>query len=233
MPQTVVKYLLLLALALVPPVSLAEGAAPDLLLRAAADDVIGKIKFDRELQALVPARAEVLVEGSLVPLFDFSHMTKLAVARNWNLATPAQQSTITEEFKKLLVRTYSTALARYQGETVDFKQLRTAPQSNNVTVRSELKQPGNQKTTLDYEMERTPAGWKIYNVKIADVCLVSTYRDIFAEKVREGGVDGLIQFLAQENRGGASRFNAIETDFWEKSRLVYAIFQKVLRSGLQ
>jgi len=87
--------------------------------------------------------------------------------------------------------------------------------------------------TLDYMMEKTQAGWKIYNVKVAGVCLVTNYRDVFAEKVRDGGVDGLIKFLADENRGGGSRFNSITSSFWEKSRVMYAIFQNMVWSGRQ
>lgn len=233
MPELVVKYLLLLALALAAPVLRAEGLAPDALLRAVSVEVIDKIKQEQLYRAADPAKVTALVETRVLPLFDFAHMTQLAVARNWRLATPEQQRALTEEFKTLLVRTYSTALANYSGEVIHFKQLRAAPPHTEVTVRSEVKQPGKERMTMDYEMAKTAAGWKIYNVKVADVCLLSTYRDVFAEKVRDGGVDGLINFLADENRGGGSRFNSIKASFWEKTRVVYAIFQNVFRSGLQ
>jgi phospholipid transport system substrate-binding protein len=160
-------------------------------------------------------------------------MARLAVERNWQLGTQAQEQAITDEFRGMLVRTYASALVRYSGERVVFKPLRAVASDAEVTVRSELKQTGKERTTLDYDMIRTPAGWRIYNVKFADVCLVSTYRDIFAEKVRHGGVDGLIKFLADENSGGGSRFNSIKTSFWEKSRVMYAIFQDIFRSGLR
>ena len=227
------KYVLLLALALAAPASLAQGVAPDALLRAVTVEVIDKIKQEQELHAVDPAKVAALVETRILPLFDFVHMTRLAMARNWRLATPEQQRVLTEEFKTLLVRTYSTALAHYRGEVIDVKQLRAPPLGSEVTVRSDVKQPGKERMTLDYEMEKTPAGWKIYDVKVAGVCLVTTYRDLFAEKVRDGGVDGLIKFLVDENRGGGSRFNSIKTSFWEKSRVMYAIFQNVFRSGRQ
>lgn len=233
MPELVVKYLLLLALALAAPASLADGLAPDALLRAVSVEVIDRIKQEQLYRAADPAKVTALVETRVLPLFDFAHMTRLAVARNWRLATPEQQRVLTEEFRTLLVRTYSTALASYGGEVIHFKQLRAAPPLSEVTVRSEVKQPGKERMTMDYEMAKTAAGWKIYNVKVADVCLVSTYRDVFAEKVRDGGVDGLINFLADENRGGGSRFNSIKASFWEKTRVMYAIFQNVFRSGLQ
>jgi phospholipid transport system substrate-binding protein len=227
------KYVLLLALALVAPAALAQGVAPDALLRAVSVEVIDKIKHDQQLRAIDPAKVAALVETRIMPLFDFAHMTRLAMARNWRLATSEQQRVLTEEFRTLLVRTYSTALAHYRGEFIDFKQLRAAPPDTEVTVRSEVRQTGKERVTLDYEMEKTPAGWKIYDVKVAGVRLVITYREIFAEKIRDGGVDGLIKFLVDGNRGGDSRFNSIRNSFWEKSRVMYAIFQDMYRGGRQ
>jgi phospholipid transport system substrate-binding protein len=233
MQELVVKYALLLALALAAPASLAQGVAPDALLRAVSVEVIDKIKQDQELRSADPAKIAALVETRILPLFDFVHMTRLAVARNWRLATPEQQRVLTEEFKTLLVRTYFTALAHYRGEVIDFKPLRAAPRDTEVTVRSVVRQPGKERMTLDYDMEKTPAGWKIYDVKLSGVRLVTTYRDVFAEKVRAGGVDGLIKFLVDGNRGGGSRFNSVKASFWEKSRIIYAIFQNMVRSGRQ
>lgn len=232
MRELVAKWVVLLAWAIAAPASLAQDVAPDALLRAVAVDVIDKISQDQELQAASAAKMTALVETRVVPLFDFVQMTQLAMARNWRLATPEQQKALTEEFRMLLVRTYSSALADYRGEIIDFKQLR-APPDTDVTVRSEVKQPGKERVTLDYRMVQTPEGWKIYNVKVAGVCLVTTYRDVFAEKVRESGVDGLIKYLAAQNRGSSSRFNTIKASFWEQSRVMYAIFQNLFLSGWQ
>ena len=229
----VAKYALLLTLALAAPASLAQVVAPDALLRAVTVEVVAELKQDQELHAADPAIVAALVETRIMPLFDFVHMTRLAMARNWRLATPEQQRVLTEEFKTLLVRTYSTALGHYRGEVIDFKHLRAAPLDTEVTVRSQVKQSGREPMTLDYDMEKTPAGWKIYDVKVAGVRLISTYREVFAEKVRDGGVDGLIKSLVDGNRGGGSRFNAIKTSFWEESRVMYAIFQNMFRSGRQ
>ena len=227
------KYVLLLALALAAPALLAQGVAPDALIRAVTVEVIDKIKQNQGLQAVDPAKVAALIETSILPRFDFVHMTRLAMGRNWSLATPEQQRVLTEEFKTMLVRSYSTALANYRGEVVDVKQLRVATLGTEVMVRSEVKQAGKEPMTLDYQMEKTAAGWKIYDVKVAGMSLVTTNRDLFAEKVREGGVDGLIRFLVDENRGGGSRFNSIKNLFWEKSRVIYAIFQNMFRSGRQ
>jgi phospholipid transport system substrate-binding protein len=233
MRALIASFALLLALALAAPVLFAQDVAPDALLRAVSVKVIDKLKDDQGLHAADPAKVAFLVETTILPLFDFAHMTRLATARAWRLATPEQQRVLTEEFKTLLVRTYSTALANYRGEFIDFKRLRAAPLDTQVTVRSDVRQPGKERMTLDYEMEKTPAGWRIYDVKVAGVRLVTTYRDVFAEKVRDGGVDGLIKFLVDGNRGGGSRFNSVKNSFWEKSGIMYAIFQNLLQSGRQ
>jgi len=233
MRKFVANRVLFLTLALSAPALSAQGLAPDALLRSVSGEVIDQIKQDLQLRATDPAKVTALVETRILPLFDFDHITRLAAARSWRLATPEQQRALTEEFKTLLTRTYTAALASYRDEVIVFKQLRAAPRDTEVTVRSEVIQAGKESMTMDYAMEKTPAGWKIYNVKVADLCLVTNYRDVFAEKVREGGVDGLIKFLAEENRGGSSRFNYITTSFWEKSRVMYAIFQNAVRSGLQ
>jgi phospholipid transport system substrate-binding protein len=233
MQVMVAKCALLLALALVAPAAQANDAAPGALLRAVSDELLGTIAQAREFQALEAAEIAALVEARILPLFDFARMARLAAARNWHLATPDQQRQITAEFKGLLVRTYSAALLRYRGESIVFKQTRAAPQNAEATVRSEVRRPGTEGATLDYEMARTAAGWKIHNVKFSNVSLVSTYRDIFAEQVRDGGVDGLIKFLADANRGGGSRFDAIEASVWEKSRILYAILKGAIQNGLR
>jgi len=220
-----VKYVLLLALALAAPASPAQGVAPDALLRTVKFEVIDKITQDQELRAADPAKVAALVETRVLPLFDFVHMTRLAMARNWHLASPEQQELLTEEVRTLLARTYSNALAQYRGEVIHFRQLRAAPLDTEVTVRSDVKQAGKELMTLDYHMENTPAGWLIYDVKVADVRLVTTYRDLFAEKIRAGGVDGLIKFLVNENRGGDSGFNSIKSAFWEQSWVMYTVFK--------
>jgi len=233
MQKLVVQYPLLLALALAAPALPAQELAPDALLRAVTVKVIDILKQDQETRTADSMKVAALVESDIAPLFDFGRMTRLAMAHNWRLATPEQQTVLTREFRSLLLRTYSTALANYRGEVFEFKRLRAPPLATEVTVRSEVEQPGKERVALDYEMEKTPAGWKIYDVKVAGVRLVTTYRDIFAEKVRDGGVSGLIQFLADGNQEGSARFNTVRRAFWEKSWLMYAIFQNMFRGGRQ
>ena len=129
-------------------------------------------------------------------------MTRIAVARNWSAATPEQQSALTAEFKTLLVRTYSAALSSYRDQVIEFKSLHAAPADTEVTVKSVVKQSGTAPIAMDYDMEKTPAGWKVYDIKVAGISLVTTYRDSFAEKIRDLGVDGLIKALGDKNRQG-------------------------------
>ena len=186
-----------LALADIPPV---QDVAPDVLLNAVTSEVIAVLKRNQALQTGNPAKVAELVETRILPHFDFARMTKIAVARNWRLASPEQQQALTAEFKRLLVRTYSTALSSYRDQVIEYKPLRTAPGDTEVTVKSEIKQPGAERMTIDYDMEKTPAGWKVYDIKVAGISLVTTYRETFAGKVRDGGVDGLIKALSDKNR---------------------------------
>jgi phospholipid transport system substrate-binding protein len=127
-------------------------------------------------------------------------MARLAVARNWPLASPAQQGSLVTEFKALLVRTYSTALAAYRDQVIEYRPLRIASGATDVTVKSTVSQPGTTRMSIDYDMEMTAAGWKVYDIKIGGISLVTTYRSSFAQTVRDLGLDGLIRTLATKNQ---------------------------------
>jgi phospholipid transport system substrate-binding protein len=201
-----VRFTLALAVLLAASVAGAQDTAPDVILKAVTEEVIQLMRQDKEIQAGNPAKVAGLVESKILPLFDFGRMTQLAVGRNWTLASPEQQKALTLEFRTLLVRTYSTALSSYSNQEIRFKPLRVAPGDADVTVRSSVIQPGTVPLSLDYDMERIPAGWKVYDVKIEGVSLVTTYRETFAAIVRESGVDGLIRSLSDKNgQGAASR----------------------------
>jgi phospholipid transport system substrate-binding protein len=188
-------------LALLVPVAQAQQPAPDALVKSITQEVIAVLKQDKDIQAGDPKKVQELIETKVVPHFNFTRMTRIAVARNWRLATPEQQKELTAEFKTLLVRTYSTALSNYRDQAIDYKPLRAKPEDVEVTVRSEVKRSGSsQMVAIDYEMEKTPNGWKVYDVKVEGVSLVTTYRDTFTSEVKEGGVDGLIKSLAAKNR---------------------------------
>jgi phospholipid transport system substrate-binding protein len=137
-------------------------------------------------------------------------MTRIAVARNWHLATPAQQEALTVEFKTLLVRTYSSALSSYRDQEIEYKPLRVAPGATDVTVKSEMRQAGKERMTIDYKMTKLSSGWKVYDIQIAGVSLVTTYRDTFASRVRDNGIEGLIKALSDKNRQGVLKTAKID-----------------------
>jgi phospholipid transport system substrate-binding protein len=194
------RALLLLAAALAASAALAQGAAPDALVKGVTQDVLGVIKRDRDIQAGNQKKTVALVEEKVLPHFNFARMTALAMGQNWRKATPEQQQALIEQFRTLLVRTYSTALSSYRNQAIDFKPLRAQTSDTDVMVRSEVKQPGAEPVSIDYSMEKTPDGWKVYDVAVGGVSLVTTYRDTFTNEVRTNGVDGLIKALADKNR---------------------------------
>lgn len=196
-----IPFCLFIALSTVTAVAQAQAPAPDVLVKTITAEVIAILKKDREIQAGDAKKAADLIETKIVPHFDFTRMTRIAMARNWRNATPAQQNELTLEFRMLLVRTYSTALASYRDQQIDYKPLRSKPEDTEVTVKSDVRQSGSpQPVSIDYEMEKTPSGWKVYDVKVGGVSLVTTYRDTFASEVREHGIDGLLKALAAKNR---------------------------------
>jgi len=171
---------------------------PDALMKAVTSEVIAILKQD--LAAGRPTAMAQLIEAKILPLFDFRRMTRIAVARNWRLASPRQQGALVEQFQALLVRTYSSALSGYRDQELEYRPLRAAAGDTEVLVRSFLRRPGAEPLTIDYDMEDGVAGWKVFDVRIAGVSLVMNYRESFAAVVRDGGIDGLIESLAHKNR---------------------------------
>jgi phospholipid transport system substrate-binding protein len=179
--------------------------APEALVKRVSEDVIATIKSDPLVQAGNQARVREVMETKLLPHFDFARMTALAMGRNWRAATPEQQQRLTDEFRTLLVRTYSGALNKYRDETIDYKPLRMNPADTDVTVRTAVMKPGGAPIQIDYSMEKTPSGWKAYDVIVAGVSLVTNYRDEFNEQIKSGGVDGLLKTLAEKNKGAPAK----------------------------
>jgi phospholipid transport system substrate-binding protein len=193
-----IKVLLLLALA--TPLAYAEEA-PDALVKRIAEETLTTIRGDKDLQSGNAAMVKELIEVKLVPNFDTTRMTALAMGRNWRAATPEQQKQLTEQFKTLLIRTYSNALTNYRDNTMNYKPLRANPGDTEVVVRTEVTRPGQAAVQIDYSMEKTPDGWKAYDVIVAGVSLVTNYRDEFNDTIKSSGVDGLIKVLTDKNRG--------------------------------
>lgn len=178
----------------------AQAASPDALVRGVTDDVLAIVKKDRDIQSGNTRKTIALVEEKVLPHFNFTRMTALAMGPNWRRATPEQQKQLVDEFRTLLVRTYSSALTAYRDQVIEYKPTRGQPTDAEVVVRSEIKQSGTQPVSLDYSMEKTADGWKVYDVVVGGVSLVTTYRDTFANEVRNAGVDGLIKSLADKNK---------------------------------
>lgn len=200
------SFLPMLALALGLNANLAVSAdiPPDVLARTTTQEVLALLKQDKEIQGGNHAKAYQLVEAKILPNFDFNRMTQLAVGRHWPRATANQKQSLVTEFRNLLVRTYSSSLTAFSNQTVDFKPLTLKPEDDDVTVRSEIRQPGGQPIPIDYSMYKTAFGWKVYDVSIDGVSLVTNYRASFSSTIRQSGIDGLIKTLANQSAAKAA-----------------------------
>ena len=189
--------------ALSSPLALANAEGPEALVQRVSGEVMAAIKADPAIQKGDVSRIMTLVDSKIMPNVNFSRMTASAVGRFWRQATPAQQKQLQDEFKTLLVRTYSGALGEVKDQTLSFKPFRARPEDTEVVVRSEVRGRG-EPIQLDYRLEKTPEGWKIYDLNVLGVWLVETYRTQFAQEINAKGIDGLIASLAQRNKAGAS-----------------------------
>jgi phospholipid transport system substrate-binding protein len=184
--------------------ALAQDEAPDALVKRISSDVLAAVKADPAIQAGDVNRIIALVDSKIMPNVNFTRMTSSAVGRYWRQATPEQQKQLQDEFKTLLVRTYSGALGEVKDQTLSFRPMRSKPEDTEVVVRSEVKGKGDP-IQLDYRMEKTPTGWKIYDLNVLGVWLVETYRTQFAQEIGSKGIDGLIASLAQRNKSNTAK----------------------------
>lgn len=178
--------------------------SPEVLIQRVAAELIEAVKSDAALRNGDTGRVIALVDNRLLPHVNFTRMTASSVGRFWRQATPEQKQKLQAEFKTLLVRTYSGALSQVKDQTLVVKPLRANPGDTEVIVRSELRTPGRDPVQLDYRVEKTDAGWKVYDLNVLGVWLVETYRGQFAQEINAKGLDGLIAALAQRNRGNAT-----------------------------
>lgn len=183
--------------------ALAAELAPDALAKSVTDEVLEAVRADKDLQSGNSQKVLQLVEAKVLPHFNFARMTQLAMGKNWRQAQPEQQKALVNEFRTLLVRTYTAAFSGYKNQTVDYRPLKLAPSDTDVTVKSVVNQPGAQPIAVDYSMEKSAQGWKVYDVKIEGISLVDNYRSTFNTEVQKNGVDGLIKALADKNKSFA------------------------------
>ena len=194
------RGLSVVAVALGSAVAMAQaGKAPDALIKEVSTDVIESVKADKSIQTGDVQKVILLVDAKVMPHVNFQRMTASAVGRYWRQATPVQQKGLQDEFKVLLVRTYSGALAQVKDQEVQLKPMRGGADDTEVVVRTEVRGKG-EPIQLDYRLEKTPDGWKIYDVNVLGVWLVENYRNSFAQEISAGGIDGLIAKLAERNQ---------------------------------
>ncbi len=191
---------LLAALLLSSAASLgAAESTPDELIRSVSAEVIDAVRRDPALRAGDAARAAQLIESTIAPHVDFRRAAQIALGPAWRQASPEQREELVRQFRAVIVRAYSIALSTYRDDEITVPPLRAQPAGDEVTVRSQVRRPGTAPIAVDYEMQRSAAGWKVYDVRIDGISLMASYRAAFADEVRNRGVDGLIRTLAHRN----------------------------------
>ncbi len=184
-----------------------QAQAPDELIKRISSEVLDAIKADKAMRQGDMGKLNALVDEKILPYVNFQRMTSSAVGPAWRQATPEQQKRLQDEFKTLLLRTYSGALAQVSNQTIALRPLRAAPEDKEVVVRSEIRGSG-EPVQLDYRMEKTAgpgAGWKIYNINVLGVWLVENYKTQFAQEINARGLDGLITSLSERNKANAAK----------------------------
>ncbi|BAN24269.1 toluene tolerance family protein [Caballeronia insecticola] len=180
-----------------------DANAPDQLIKTVTQQVLDEIKSDQKIQAGDINKITELVNQKILPYTDFTRTTRLVMGRNWNSATPEQQKQIVEQFKMLLIRTYSGALAQVRNQTVQYKPFRASPDDTDVVVRSVVMNNGSP-VELDYRLYKTAQGWRVYDINVLGAWLIQAYQQQFNEQISQNGVAGLLQFLTQRNQQLAS-----------------------------
>jgi phospholipid transport system substrate-binding protein len=185
-------------------VATAEDVAPDVLVKNTANDVLEIIRKDKDIQSGDMRKISSLAEEKILPHFDFERMSRMVLGKHWSKASKEQQQQFVTEFRSLLIRTYASALTKYRNQTIEYKPMRAQPSDTDVTVRTQIVQPGGQPLPIDYSLVKKEDGWKVYDVVIEGVSLVTNYRGQFSSEVRQSGMDGLIQRLADKNKQPSS-----------------------------
>ncbi len=198
--KAIVKILCLAGLALFANVAMANiDMAPDALVKQTADDVLTIVKNDKDIQAGNQQKLFAVVEEKILPNFDFDRVCRMVLGKNWKSASPEQQALFQKEFRSLLLRTYATALGKYRDQVIEYRPMQTDASEKNVTVKTQIIQKGGQPIAVDYSMVKGPAGWKVYDITIESVSLVTNYRSQFSSEIRQNGLDSLNKKLADKN----------------------------------
>lgn len=182
----------------------AEMLAPDVLIKTTADEVVAIVKQDKDIQAGNQKKILALVDAKVLPHFDFARMTQLSVGKSWRSATPVQKQALVTEYRNMLVRTYTKAFTVYRDQTIEVKPFKMASDATEVTVKTNIIKPGAQPIPVNYEMAKAADGWKVFDLTIEGVSLVTSYRGTFNSEIQEKGIDGLIKTLSDKNINAAS-----------------------------
>ena len=185
-------------------VAQAGMVAPDELIKATAQDVLSIVKQDKDIQAGNQKKILELVDAKVLPHFDFTRMTQLAVGKYWRTATNEQKQALVTEFRNMLVRTYTKAFTVYRDQTIDVKPFKMAADATEVIVKTAINKPGAPSIPVDYEMRKTADGWKAFDVSIEGVSMVTSYRGTFGTQIEQNGIDGLIKMLSDKNTNAAN-----------------------------
>jgi len=179
--------------------------SPDELVKRTADDVLATVKNDKDIQAGDQEKVFALAEEKIVPNFNFDKVSRMVLGKNWTKATPEQKTAFQAEFRTLLIRTYASALSKYKNQTIEYKPFRMVNASNIASVKTQIIQPGGQPIAVDYTLEKQAETWKVYDIVIEGVSLVTNYRGQFAQEIRQNGMDSLIKKLADKNTAAQAK----------------------------
>lgn len=182
----------------------ADVVAPDALIRDTAQEVISIVKQDKDIQSGNQKKILALVDAKVLPNFDFTRMTQLAAGKYWRQGTPEQKKALVAEFRNMLVRTYTKAFTVYRDQTIEVKPLTLAAGDTETVVKTKIIKPGAQPTSVDYQMKKADDGWKVFDVVIEGVSMVTSYRSTFSTQIEQSGFDGLIKTLADMNTTAAN-----------------------------
>lgn len=182
--------------------------APDALIKRVSDEVLTLVRQDKSIQSGDAKKTLDLIDAKVLPNFNFTRMTSLALGRDWRSATPAQRTALTGEFRTLLVRSYANALTRFKDYQITIKPLKTGASDADAIVRTTVRKAGSAPDTVDYSLEKKDGQWKVYDVAVAGVSLITSYRDSFGQEVKASGIDGLIASLKAKNAKNAASGNA-------------------------
>ncbi len=191
-------------LACMSPGARAEMPEPDVLIKNTVQEVLAIVKQDKDIQAGNQKKILELVDAKVLPHFDFTRMTQLAVGKYWRTATPEQKQALVAEFRNLLVRTYTRAFTVYRDQIVDVKPFKIPPGTTDATIKTVIIKPGESNIPVDYDMEKTANGWKVYDLSVEGVSLVTNYRSTFSDQIQQSGIEGLIKTLVEKNEVAAN-----------------------------